>query len=101
MASVLAENKQPAPFILGLGTTYDMKIEDFFVIMNKTAVPCGSSFMVALDTCLKSTTVLYVPPPVESCSHWMFLQHGIAGKPIQQPLPPVVQALIGQIMPRL
>ncbi|XP_035707212.1 uncharacterized protein LOC118435347 isoform X2 [Folsomia candida] len=100
VASILAESKQPAPHIVGFGTIYDVKIEEFFVIINKTVVPCGPSFMVALDTCLKSTTVLYIPPPIESYNHWMFMQHGIAGKPADNPLP-LVQALIGQIMPRI
>ncbi len=97
----MSENKQTAPFILGLGTLYDLKIDEFYVILHKTAIPCGSSFIVALDTCLKSNTVLYLPPAIESNHQWLFLHHGIAGKPLYYSLPPVVQALIGQIMSKI
>ncbi|XP_035713852.1 uncharacterized protein LOC118438145 [Folsomia candida] len=102
VSSVLSENKNPAPFILALGSTFDLKMESFFVILDKFAIPCGNSFMLALDTCLKSFTVFYLPPPVESKGVWQFLQYGIAGKPCEnEVLSPAVQALIGQIMPRL
>lgn len=101
MTEIINQNKQKSPFILALGTTYDLSISQYFVVMKNFAVPCGSSFIVALDTCLKSLTVFYDPPAVESQSPWMFLEHGIAGKPCPFPLPPPVQALIGQIMSRI
>jgi hypothetical protein len=78
-----------------------MRIEEYFVIINKTAISCGSSFLVAFDTCFKSFVVFYLPPAVESYNQWLFIQHGVAGKPTILPVPPVVQALIGQIMPAI
>ncbi|OXA41231.1 WD repeat, SAM and U-box domain-containing protein 1 [Folsomia candida] len=102
VAEVLSENKNVAPLILALGSTYDLRIESYFVILDRMAIPCGDSFFVALDTCIKSFSVFYLPPPVEAKNVWLFLLHGIAGKPCDNStLTPVVQALIGQIMPRL
>lgn len=101
VADVLKENVNAAPHILALGSTFDLKIEDYFVIIDKYAIPCGSSFLIALDTCLKSFTVFYLPPPVESKNLWLFVIHGVAGKPTSNViLTPIVQALIGQIMSR-
>ncbi|OXA48191.1 Tigger transposable element-derived protein 6 [Folsomia candida] len=101
VADILSENRNAAPFILSLGSTYDLKIESFFVILDKFAIPCGSCFLLALDTCLKSFTVFYFPPPVEYKNVWQFL-HGIAGNPCDSlTLTPIVQALIGQIIPRI
>lgn len=92
-----------APCILALGSTFDLNIDSFFVILDKFAIPCGNSFLVALDTCLKCFTVFYLPLPVESKNLWLFFEHGIAGKPIDDNsiVTPVIQALIGQILPRL
>ncbi|XP_035707925.1 uncharacterized protein LOC118435663 [Folsomia candida] len=102
VAEVLSENKNVAPLILALGSTYDLRIESYFVILDRMAIPCGDSFFVALDTCIKIFSVFYLPPPVEAKNVWLFLLHGIAGKPCDNStLTPVVQALIGQIMPRL
>lgn len=36
--------------------------------------------------------------PVESFNYWLFIYHGVFGKPFSSNMPPVVQALIGQIM---
>ncbi|OXA55031.1 WD repeat, SAM and U-box domain-containing protein 1 [Folsomia candida] len=100
VAEVLSENKNVAPLILALGSTYDLRIESYFVILDRMAIPCGDSFFVALDTCIKIFSVFYLPPPVEAKNVWLFLLHGIAGKPCDNStLTPVVQALIGQIMP--
>lgn len=101
VAEVLNDNKRSAPFILALGSPRDLDFTAFFVILSKIAIPCGSSFLKALDTCFKTFTVLYIPLPLESFDHWMFIQHGVAGRPYEKSqLPPVVQGLIGQIMSR-
>ena len=91
---------------MALGCVYTLEFESFFVILKKVAIPCGPNFMVALDTCFKSFTVLEIPFPMESLDLWMFIEHGIAGKPSEHrgrtvSIPPVVQAFIGQIMPRI
>lgn len=91
-----------APFILALGSSSDLDFSGFFVIVSKVAIPCGTSFTVALDTCFKCFTVLYWPLPYESYDPWLFIQHGVFGKPyLETEVPPVVQALIGQILGRI
>lgn len=51
---------------------------------------------------MKCFTVLNIPPPVESCDHWKFILSGVCGMPYEiGHLPPVVQALSGQIMSRI
>lgn len=102
VSEVLSENKRLAPFILGVGSQKNLEFSNFFVIYFKTCIPCGPSFLKALDTCFKFFTVFNHPYPIESFDHWHFTVHGVAGKPISSNLmPPVVQALLGQIMPKL
>ncbi|CAL8139440.1 unnamed protein product [Orchesella dallaii] len=102
VSEVLNENTRIAPFILALGSSCNLEIDSYFVVIHKVAIPCGSNFFVALDSCFKCFTVLYLPPPIESFDHWLFIQHGVCGKPVKETeLPPVVQALIGQIMCRI
>ncbi|OXA40038.1 hypothetical protein Fcan01_25151 [Folsomia candida] len=101
VADVLDENRNKAPFILALGIPALLKFDAFYVIIDKVAIPCGSRFLVALDTCFKTFTVLGLPFPLESYDHWTFISHGVAGNGSHSPIPPVVQALIGQIMCRI
>ncbi|ODN02959.1 Zinc finger and SCAN domain-containing protein 12 [Orchesella cincta] len=95
VSEVLSQNKRIAPFILGLGSSSNLEFDNYFVVIHKVAIPCGPNFFVALDTCFKSFSVLYLPPPIESFDHWLFIQHGVCGQPAKDTeLPPVVQALI-------
>ncbi|XP_035701043.1 uncharacterized protein LOC118433339 isoform X1 [Folsomia candida] len=98
VAEILKMNTHQAPFLLALGTMADLQFDSFFIIIHKVAIPCGSKFLKAFDSLTKIFTVLPLPFPVESFNHWLFIYHGVFGKPCQSNLPPVVQALIGQIM---
>ena len=102
VAEVIHLNKKLSPFILALGSTINLEFESFFVILQKIAIPCGEKFMKALDTCFKLFTVLYIPLPLESLDLWMFIVYGVGGKPFSRGhIPPVVQSLIGQILPKI
>ncbi|XP_035712958.1 uncharacterized protein LOC118437743 [Folsomia candida] len=102
VAKVIKENTTMSPFILALGSPSNLEFVSFFVIFQKIAIPCGEKFLKAFDTCFKLFTVLYVPLPLKSLDLWMFIVHGVGGKPcLRDELPPVVQSLIGQIMPRV
>lgn len=99
---MLKTNRRIAPFILAFGSTVNLQFSEFFVIISDYAIPCGTKFLKAFDTCFKCFTVLNIPPPVESFDHWKFIINGICGMPYEAGhLSPVVKALIGQIMPRL
>ncbi|XP_035710550.1 uncharacterized protein LOC118436483 isoform X2 [Folsomia candida] len=102
VAEVIHLNKKLSPFILALGSTINLEFESFFVILQKIVIPCGEKFMKALDTCFKLFTVLYIPLPLESLDLWMFIVYGVGGKPFSRGhIPPVVQSLIGQILPKI
>ncbi len=101
-AEVLSNNKSLSPFILALGTPANLEFSKFYVIFYKTCIPCGDSFLKALDVCFKFFTVFYYPLPLESYNLWYFIIHGVTGKPsLTSMMPPVVQALLGQIMPKI
>jgi hypothetical protein len=103
ISDFLSENKRSYPFILALGSPELLQFSSFYVIFGKKAAYCtGPSFLKALDLGFKFFSVFYYPFPMESGNFWYFIVHGVSGKPTStSDMPPVVQALLGQIMPKI
>ncbi len=84
-----------------MGIPSILKFDTIFVAIDTVAIPCGNRFLVALDTCFKAFYVLKIPFPLESFDLWNFISQGVAGNGTISPVAPVVQALIGQILPNI
>jgi len=88
------------PYIWVRGDKRTLEIDQFFVIIRKSAIPCTDSFCQVLDTCFKSYHLFDMKYPHTLEPVWKFLEFGIfqrsyAGQNVSSP----IMFLIGQILP--